>query len=104
MSPQEEGLLSLVAERIGALDRRIEDVGKGLHERLNRADEHHDKHLNSMSENHEKAERARDEREDRLSTRLTDVERSTAMVKGGIAVIVTLILPFAIVGFDHLLR
>jgi hypothetical protein len=97
MTPQEEGLLNLVAERIGALDRRIEDVGRALHSRIDRSDERHENQVKEIT-------KAKDDVHKELWEGLSNVQRSVQMLKGAIAVIVVLVLPFATIAFDHMLR
>lgn len=97
MTPQEEGLMALVAERIGALDRRIEDVGKGLQQRLDRSDERHERRAVEIAAH-------KDNEHHELWEGLSNVQRSVQMLKGAVAVIVVVILPFATVAFDHLIR
>ena len=97
MTPKEEGLLSLVAERLGAFDRRIEEVGRGLHSRIDRSDERSERHVKNLTEQ-------KDETHKELWEGLSDVQRSVQMLKGAIAVIVTILLPFAVVYFEHLIN
>lgn len=103
-TPANGGFVAFVAERIGGLDRRLEEMGRGLHERLNRQEQREERNLVEMRRMHKGAEDARDESEDERDVRITDVERTVQMVKGGLLVISALVVPAALVVLDHVLR
>lgn len=102
------GLAAFVAERIGSLDRRVEQMGRDIHARIDRQTRETKDELQEIKQMHEKAEDARDAEEDDQDARISDIERTMQMVKGGIlvisAILTAVLIPVALVFLDHLLH
>lgn len=98
------GFVAFVAERIGSLDRRLEEMGRGIHARIDRQSDQTNEHLRGIKLAQEKAGTDHDEEMEKRDERLSDIERTTQMVKGGLLVISALVVPAALVVLDHVLR
>jgi hypothetical protein len=91
----------VIAEKIANLDRRVEESGRKIEERLSRHSDHQDRHLLEIKKAQRDVEqqvhsRIDDEVEKRTAAerevgqRMTDIERTVQMVKGGIGVLIAI--------------
>lgn len=96
------GLMALIAERIEGLDRRIEDMSRGIHDRLTWSDEHTEKKVDEIKG----VQRAAEKERDGLGLRLTGVERTQSFIRGGLVVLsfilAVVLVPIVVVLLDNL--
>lgn len=98
------GFVAFVAERIGSLDRRLEEMGRGIHARIDRQSDETNERLREIRQAQEKVKLDHTEELEERDVRISDIERTTQMVKGGLLVISALVVPAALLVLDHVLR
>ena len=96
-----KGFWHVLAERIANVDRRIEESGRKIEERLSRHADHQDRHMHEIKNTQKETEQRVHDRIDGIETRhveaeakvgarITDIERTVQMLKGGVGVLIAM--------------